>query len=235
MKVLVVDDDLELAALIAYAMRQAGYLVVEAHDGLEALAAAARESPDLVVLDVNLPRLSGLDVLRRLRATPATTATPVLLLTVRSAEEDQVLGLDLGADDYMAKPFSPRTLLARVRALLRRAAGAAKPSALVAGDLALDPEQQSVAVAGKPSVRLTPLELRLLQILLANAGRTLPAERLLRHVWGARGSEDRQLLKQLVHRLRQKIEADAAHPRYLLTVGGVGYQLSPDASGDQKE
>jgi len=232
MKVLVVDDDLELAALIAYALRQAGYLVVEAHDGLEALAAAARESPDLVVLDVNLPRLGGLDVLRRLRA---TSTTPVLLLTVRAAEEDQVLGLDLGADDYMAKPFSPRTLLARVRALLRRSAGAAKPSALVAGALALDPEQQSVTVDGQPPVRLTPLELRLLQILIANAGRTLPAERLLRHVWGARGSEDRQLLKQLVHRLRQKIEADAAHPRYLLTVGGVGYQLSPDASGDQKE
>jgi DNA-binding response OmpR family regulator len=232
MKVLVVDDDLELAALIAYALRQAGYLVVEAHDGLEALAAAARESPDLVVLDVNLPRLGGLDVLRRLRA---TSTTPVLLLTVRAAEEDQVLGLDLGADDYMAKPFSPRTLLARVRALLRRAAGAAKPSALVAGVLALDPEQQSVTVNGQPPVRLTPLELRLLQILIANAGRTLPAERLLRHVWGARGSEDRQLLKQLVHRLRQKIEADAAHPRYLLTVGGVGYQLSPDASGDHKE
>ncbi len=229
MKVLVVDDDLELAALIAYALRQAGYLVVEAHDGLEALAAAARESPDLVVLDVNLPRLGGLDVLRRLRA---TSTTPVLLLTVRAAEEDQVLGLDLGADDYMAKPFSPRTLLARVRALLRRAAGASKPSALVAGALALDPEQQSVVVAGGPAVRLTPLELRLLQILLANAGRTLPAERLLRHVWGARGSEDRQLLKQLVHRLRQKIEADAAHPRYLLTVGGVGYQLSPDGSGE---
>ena len=233
MKVLVVDDDLELASLIAYALRQAGYLVVEAHDGLEALAAAARESPDLVVLDVNLPRLGGLDVLRRLRATPGTSATPILLLTVRAAEEDQVLGLDLGADDYMAKPFSPRTLLARVRALLRRAAGAAKPSALVAGALALDPGQQSVTVDSQPPVRLTPLELRLLQILLANAGRTLPAERLLRHVWGARGSEDRQLLKQLVHRLRQKIEADAAHPRYLLTVGGVGYQLSPDGSGDE--
>jgi len=229
MKVLVVDDDLELASLIAYALRKAGYLVIEAHDGLEALAATAREAPDLVVLDVNLPRLGGLDVLRRLRA---TSSTPVLLLTVRAAEEDQVLGLDLGADDYMAKPFSPRTLLARVRALLRRAAGTPRPGALVAGALALDPEQQSVAVEGKAAVRLTPLELRLLQLLLANAGRTLPADRLLRHVWGARGSEDRQLLKQLVHRLRQKIESDAAHPRFLLTVGGVGYQLSPDGSGE---
>ncbi len=227
MKILVVDDDLELAALIGYALRQAGYLVVEAHDGLAALACYEREAPDLVVLDVNLPRLGGLEVLRRLRA---SAATPVLMLTVRAAEEDQVQALDLGADDYMAKPFSPRTLLARVRALLRRAAGAAKPAPLAAGDLILDVEAQSVTVAGATAARLTPLELRLLQILLANAGHTLPAERLLRHVWGTRGSEDRQLLKQLVHRLRQKIEVDAATPRYLLTVGGVGYRLAPDGS-----
>lgn len=227
MKILVVDDDLELAALISYALRQAGYLVVEANDGVAALECAARELPDLVVLDVNLPRLGGLEVLKRLHA---VGPTPVLMLTVRSAEEDQIQALDLGADDYMAKPFSPRTLLARVRALLRRAAGSAKPAPLVAGVLALDVEAQSVTVDGGPPARLTPLELRLLQILLANAGHPLPAERLLRHVWGTRGSEDRQLLKQLVHRLRQKIEVDAAKPRYLLTVGGVGYQLDPEGA-----
>jgi DNA-binding response OmpR family regulator len=220
-KILVVDDDLELSNLIGYALRQAGYMVVEAGDGVAALAAFERESPALVILDVNLPRLSGLEVCRKIRA---ASRVPVMMLTVRSAEEDQVQALDLGADDYLTKPFSPRTLLARVRALLRRA-GEEKPLPLAAGDLSLDLELQSVSVRGAGPVRLTRLELRLLQILLANAGHTLPAERLLAHVWGSRGSGDRQLLKQLVHRLRQKIEADAAEPRYLVTVSGVGYVL----------
>ncbi len=227
MKILIVDDDADLRGLIAYALRQAGYLVVEAADGAAALAAYEREAPALVILDVNLPRLSGFEVCRKIRErSPAPGGTPVMMLTVRGAEEDVVQGLDLGADDYLTKPFSPRALLARVRALLRRAA-VEKPAPLVAGDLALDLELQSVAVAGGPPVRLTNLELRLLQLLLANAGHTLPAERLLSHVWGLRGSGDRQLLKQLVHRLRQKIEADAAHPRYLVTVPGVGYELRP--------
>jgi DNA-binding response OmpR family regulator len=222
MKILIVDDDQELLGLISYALRQAGYITVEATDGAAALVTFEKESPALVILDVNLPRLSGLEVCRRIRA---AGATPVMMLTVRGAEEDQVQALDLGADDYLTKPFSPRTLLARVRALLRRSGGAERPAPLVAGDFALDLEQQAVSVAGAPSVRLTRLELRLLQLLLANAGHTLPSERLLRHVWGTRASDDRQLLKQLVHRLRQKIEADAAEPRYLVTVSGVGYAL----------
>jgi DNA-binding response OmpR family regulator len=225
-KILVVDDDLELSSLIGYALRQAGYMVIEAGDGAVALEAFERESPALVILDVNLPRLSGLEVCRRIRA---TSRVPVMMLTVRSAEEDQVQALDLGADDYLTKPFSPRTLLARVRALLRRA-GEEKPLPLAAGDLSLDLESQSVSVRGAAPVRLTRLELRLFQILLANAGHTLPAERLLAHVWGSRGEGDRQLLKQLVHRLRQKIEADAAEPRYLVTVSGVGYALKPSAA-----
>jgi DNA-binding response OmpR family regulator len=154
-----------------------------------------------------------------------------MMLTVKNAEEDQVQALDLGADDYLTKPFSPRTLLARVRALLRRA-GEEKPLPLAAGDFSLDLEVQAVSVNGGDPVRLTRLELRLLQILLANAGHTLPAERLLAHVWGSRGSGDRQLLKQLVHRLRQKIEADAAEPRYLVTVSGVGYSLRSKGEGE---
>jgi DNA-binding response OmpR family regulator len=226
LKILVVDDDLELSGLIGYALRQAGYMVVEAGDGVAALEAFERESPALVILDVNLPRLSGLEVCRRIRAASRTPASsvPIMMLTVKSAEEDQVQALDLGADDYLTKPFSPRTLLARVRALLRRA-GEEKPMPLAAGDFSLDLELQAVAVRGGEAVRLTRLELRLLQILLANAGHTLPAERLLAHVWGSRGSGDRQLLKQLVHRLRQKIEAEATEPRYLVTISGVGYAL----------
>jgi DNA-binding response OmpR family regulator len=222
-KILVVDDDQELSGLIGYALRQAGYLVVEAADGQAALDTFERESPALVILDVNLPRLSGLEVCRRIRA---DSKVPIMMLTVRSAEEDQVQALDLGADDYLTKPFSPRTLLARVRALLRRA-GEERPAPLSVGDLVVDQEQQSISVRGGQPTRLTRLETRLLQILLANAGHTLPAERLLAHVWGSRGTGDRQLLKQLVHRLRQKIEADAAEPRYLVTVSGVGYMLDP--------
>jgi len=227
-KILVVDDDLELSSLIGYALRQAGYLVVEAGDGVTALETFERESPALVILDVNLPRLSGLEVCRRIRS---ASRTPIMMLTVKNAEEDQVQALDLGADDYLTKPFSPRTLLARVRALLRRA-GEEKPMPLAAGDFSLDLEQQAVTVNGGEPVRLTRLELRLLQILLANAGHTLPAERLLAHVWGSRGSGDRQLLKQLVHRLRQKIETDAAEPRYLMTVSGVGYTLRAKGEGE---
>ncbi len=244
MKILVVDDDQALLSLVSFALRQAGYLPVEAGDAAQAMAVFENEQPDLVILDVNLPAgtptapgrftnpgtpASGFDVLHAIRQ---QARTPVLLLTVRNAEEDEVRGLDLGADDYMNKPFSPRTLLARVRALLRRAetragAGGDAPGghALRAGDLALDPENQSVRVSDLPSTRLTKLEYRLLQFLLVNAGHTLPAERLTQHVWGYRGAGDRQMLKQLVHRLRQKIEPDPAAPSYVHTVAGTGYML----------
>lgn len=226
MKILVVDDDLELLRLIAFALRQAGYLVLEAQDGPSALSTFERERPDLVVLDVNLPRLNGFEVLKKIRAASGTI--PVMMLTVRTAEEDQVRGLDLGADDYLGKPFSPRTLLARVRALLRRV-GVERPAPLTSGDLVLDLETQSVRVRGGEWVRLTNLEARLLHLLLANGGHTLPLERLTSHVWGYRGLGDRQLLKQLVHRLRRKIEDDPTSPRYLVTVSGVGYALHPAA------
>jgi DNA-binding response OmpR family regulator len=221
MKILIVDDDADLAGLISYALRQAGYLTVEAGDGVAALEVFAREEPDLVILDLQLPRLGGQEVCRRIRE---HSSTPIMMLTVQGSEEDEVAGLDLGADDYLTKPFSPRGLLARVRALLRRA-GEEKPAPLLAGDFALDLEQQSVAVAGGAPIRLTRLEVRLLQLLLANAGHPLPVERLLSHVWGSRGAGDRQLVKQLVHRLRHKIELDARQPRYLQTVAGVGYTL----------
>ncbi len=221
MKILVVDDDLELRGLIGFALRQAGYLAIEASDGPSALASFAREQPDLVILDVNLPALGGFEVCRQIRA---EATTPIMMLTVRSSEEDQVQGLDLGADDYLTKPFSPRTLLARVRALLRRAE-IDRPAALAGGDLLLDAERQAVSVRGGAPIRLTNLEFRLLQYLLANAERTIPFERLTNHVWGYRGVGDRQLLKQLIHRLRQKIEENPAEPHYVVTVAGVGYLL----------
>lgn len=221
MKLLVVDDDVELRGLIAFALRTAGYLVVAAGDGAEALETFHRELPDLVVLDVNLPVLDGFEVCRRIRA---ESATPVLMLTVRGAEEDHVYGLDQGADDYLTKPFSPRTLLAHVRTLLRRS-GVEQAPPLLAGDLCLDPENQTVSVAGRGAVHLTNREYRLLQCLFASAGHTVPTDRLTSHVWGFQSMGDRQLLKQIVHRVRQKIELDPTAPRYLLTVSGVGYML----------
>jgi DNA-binding response OmpR family regulator len=221
LKVLVADDDLELAEVIGFALRQAGYAVLSAPDGPSAIEIFHAERPDLVILDVNMPRLSGFEVLRRLRA---ETAVPIMMLTVRSSEEDQVRGLDLGADDYLTKPFSPRTLLARVRALLRRG-GAERPGNLAAGDLVLDPGSQSVRVAGGEPVRLTALEARLLQLFLTNPGVTLLTASLGRQVWGLRATGDRTLLKQLVHRLRRKVETDATAPERIVTVPGVGYRL----------
>src|SRR5260370_23558225 len=164
MKILVVEDDLDLSGLIAYALRQAGYLTVEAGDGLAALAAFEREAPDLVILDLQLPKLGGREVCRRIRE---LAATPIMMLTVQGSEEDEVAGLDLGADDYLTKPFSPRGLLARVRALLRRA-GDDRPAPLKAGDFALDLELQAVCVRGGPPPPLPPLQLPPLQLLLGH-------------------------------------------------------------------
>jgi DNA-binding response OmpR family regulator len=220
-KILVADDDLELLGLVAYALRQSGYLTVEAPDGPSALEAFRTEAPDLVVLDVSMPRLDGYEVLRRIRE---RSAVPVMMLTVRAGEDDVVRALDLGADDHLAKPFSPRTLLARIRALLRRSSG--EPASLTeVGDVALDLTRQTVRVRGGDPVRLTALETRLLQALLAQAGTPVSAERLTRHVWGLRGSGDRQLLKQLVHRLRRKVEPEGGEPETIVTVGGIGYML----------
>jgi DNA-binding response OmpR family regulator len=226
MKILTVDDDADLLALVGFALTQAGYAVVKATDAPEALRVFDAEAPDLVILDINLPSGSGFDVCRAIRQ---RAKTPVMMLTVRGEESDLVRALELGADDYLTKPFSPRTLLARIRALLRRA-GMETGGPMTAGPLSLDLEGLSLVIAEAPPVRLTKLEARLLQILMANAGHVVGTERLLVHVWGRRGSGDRQLLKQLVHRLRHKIEADPADPRYLTTESGAGYRLT--ASGD---
>jgi DNA-binding response OmpR family regulator len=227
-KLLVVDDDADLRAILGFALRDAGYLVVEAGDGAAARARVEAERPDLVVLDLNLPDADGVELLPQMRARPDRDAAPrpVLVLSVRAAEEDVVRALDHGADDYLTKPFSPRTLLARVRALLRRA-GVERPEPLAAGALSVDLERRLATLGERPPVRLTPLELRLVQLLVARAGETVPAERLLVHIWGGRGEGDRQLLKQLVHRLRQKLEPDPSAPRYVVTDAGEGYRFEP--------
>jgi DNA-binding response OmpR family regulator len=221
MKLLVVDDDPDLLALVAFALTNAGYSVVKAADTAEALAVFDAEVPNLVILDINLPSGSGFDVCKSIRA---RSAVPIMMLTARGDEEDLVRALELGADDYLTKPFSPRTLLARVKALLRRA-GIEAGDTVEAGRVSLDLEAHAISIDGGPPVRLTRLETRLLQILVAQAGHVVSAERLLAHVWGHRGSGDRQLLKQLVHRLRQKLERDPGGADLLHTESGVGYRL----------
>jgi len=220
MKVLIADDDADLRELIAFTLAQAGYLAIKAADGPSAVRRFAEESADLVVLDVNMPGLSGFQVCEAIRA---RSRVPVMMLTVRGEEEDLVRALGLGADDYLTKPFSPRTLLARIQALMRRA-GMESSAPLAAGRVSLDLEEHTVRIGSAEAVRLTRLELRLLQMLLVHAGRAVSSDRLLVQVWGHRSSGDRQLLKQLVHRLRQKIEPDPTAPT-LLRTAAAGYKL----------
>jgi DNA-binding response OmpR family regulator len=224
MKILIADDDRDLRELIGFTFTQAGYLVMKAGDGPGALQMFENESPDLVVLDINMPGMSGFQVCEAIRK---RSRVPVIMLTVRGEEEDLVRALELGADDYLTKPFSPRTLLARIKALLRRA-GMENAAPLAVGRITLDIEEHTVRIGSAEPVRLTKLELRLLQMLLANSGHTVSSDRLLIQVWGHRNSGDRQLLKQLVHRLRQKIEADPAVPQLLQTASGAGYKLVVD-------
>jgi DNA-binding response OmpR family regulator len=228
MKVLLVDDDLDLLSVTGFALQQAGFVVVKANDGLAALQVFESENPDIAVLDINMPRMNGFELAQRLRQ---KSKIPVLMLTVRSEEQDVVRALSLGADDYLTKPFSPRILVARIRALLRRA-GVEAEAAVTFGALTLRVDDLTlVGLRGEP-IRLTPLEMRLLQLLFAHAGRTVPTDRILVHVWGNRAGGNRQLLKQLVHRLRQKLETDPAAPRLLRTVPNAGYAL--DAEGTSR-
>jgi DNA-binding response OmpR family regulator len=221
MKILIADDDHDLASLVAFTLGQAGYLVVKTHDGEAAIKAFDHEAPDLVVLDINMPRASGFQVCEAIRM---KSRVPVMMLTARGEEEDLVKAIELGADDYLTKPFSPRTLLARIKALLRRA-GVETTAPMNVGLIILDAAEHTVQVGNSAPVRLTKLELRLLQLLLANAGHTVGSDKLLMHVWGHKGAGDRQLLKQLVHRVRQKIERDPATPQLLQTAASAGYKL----------
>lgn len=222
--VLVVEDDAHISELVCLHLGLEGYQCEAVGSGTDGLKRLNERPFDVVVLDLMLPGVDGIAVCRAMRRQGPNRRSPVLMLTARREESDTVLGLESGADDYLTKPFSPRTLLARVKALLRRA-GMEASGAMAAGELALDLEAHALKIADAAPIRLTKLETRLLQILIANAGHVVGTERLLTHVWGHRGSGDRQLLKQLVRRLRQKIENDPAQPRYLQTESGAGYRL----------
>ncbi len=223
-RVLAADDDADLLALIGFTLRQAGFEVCTAQDGSTALKAFSIEAPDFVLLDVNMPSLNGLDVCREIRS---RSSVPIMMLTVRDQEDDLVAALDAGADDYVLKPFSPRSLLARVRALVRRAEPV-NIGSIAAGIVYLDPEQRSLRIGEGEAVRLTPLEIKALHLLITSPGRTVTAERLLNHVWGRATSRERRTLKQLVYRLRQKLELDPTRPQILQTTPGAGYKLVVD-------
>ena len=226
MKVLLVDDDATLLDVTAFALRRAGFLVVLAHDAEQALQVWEAEQPDLIILDIQLPGKDGLALCREIRA---MSPVPIILLTVRNSDEDIVLGLEIGADDYLTKPFSPKQLIARARAVLRRSSTVPKQAQLVAGELVLDTAEQVVRTS-YGEVRLTPLEFRLLHYLLINRGQIVPTEAILTHVWGYADSGDRALLKQLVYRLRQKMESLGTNGQYIETFPGVGYRIAKEYS-----
>lgn len=228
MKALVVDDDRALADIIAFTMRREGYQVIKAFDGEMALRRWIEEQPDIILLDVNLPRLDGFAVCQRIRQ---QSQTPIILLTVRGEEDDIIRGLELGADDYITKPFSPRQLVARAQAVLRRTSRRPPSSVRKVGDLVLDLPRREVRVGRGDAISLTFLESRLLDYLMLNVGHVLTATAIIDHVWGPEGG-DRDMLRQLVHRLRSKIELDPSNPTYIETVPGVGYGLSSKSTSD---
>jgi DNA-binding response OmpR family regulator len=222
MKILVVDDDRVLADVVSFTLRREGYEIIMAYDGQTGIKRWEEESPDLIVLDVNLPRVDGFSVCEQIRH---QSDVPIILLTVRGEEEDIVRGLEIGADDYIPKPFSPRQLVARVRAVLRRAGQ--KPAGMLraSGDMKLDLNRRVVTIGDAEPVTLTPLEMRLLDYLMLNAGHVVTTNDLISHIWGPAGG-DRDMLRQLVHRLRSKIETDPSQPSMIETIPGIGYGLA---------
>lgn len=221
--VLVVDDESRMVEFIAMNLELEGFRVVRAANGSEALEKASREHPDLVLLDIMMPEMGGFETLEGLRE---TSSVPVIFLTAKSEEVDRIKGLDLGADDYITKPFSPRELVSRIRAVLRRT----EPAAVTTSEIVVDNElrvnfdQRKVIVRGQ-EVRLRPTEYRLLYQLVTNAGKLLTHEVLLSRVWGAEYRDEDQYVRLYIAYLRQKIEKDSKNPKYILSERGLGYRF----------
>jgi two-component system alkaline phosphatase synthesis response regulator PhoP len=221
--ILVVDDELKITRLLRDYLQQAGFRVVTATDGPGALTAARAERPDMIVLDLGLPGLDGLDVTRTLRK---SSDVPIIILTARAEESDRIVGLELGADDYLVKPFSPKELVARVRAVLRRVDASVEAPALVrAGDVEIDTTKRTVMVAGR-SVDLTPTEFELLLHFARSPGRVYTRSQLLDALHGVAFESYERAIDAHVKNLRRKLEPDPGNPQYLLTVYGVGYKYA---------
>ncbi len=226
-RILIVDDERKLVQGLVGYFRQAGFETLAAYDGRTALAIARRDQPDLIVLDLMLPELDGLEVCRQIRQ---FSGVPIIMLTARVEEADMLIGLEIGADDYITKPFSPREVVARARAVLRRARGALGPAnVLRGGDVTLDVERRTVQVAGR-AVDLTPTEFELLAALMRNHGRPLSRAQLLDATQGDAYAGYERTIDAHIKNLRRKIEADPANPRYILTVFGVGYKFADGSS-----
>lgn len=224
-KILVVDDEPEALEVLGFRLKEAGYAPIFAKDGARAVAAARDERPALIVLDLMLPEIDGLEVCKILRRDPGTAMIPVIMLTARAAEMDRVIGLELGADDYVTKPFSPRELVLRIRKLLARAKANDEPvQQLQFGDLVIDVPHHQVAVAGEV-VTLTATEFKLLEILARRRGRVQTRERLLQDVWGYENPIDSRTVDTHMRRLREKIGTAAD---YLETIRGVGYRFKAE-------
>lgn len=225
MRILVVDDDPPSVKMISFLLREEGYEVVSADNGESALELLDREAPDLVVLDVMMPHLDGFEVCRRIRQ---KQDVPVIFLSAKGETVDKVAGLELGADDYLAKPFEPSELLARVKAVTRRAAAAAgeeSQTLLTVADLTVDPLTNQASFADGSTVELTPIEFRLLHCLMRNAGRILSHDLLMSTVWGYNYEGYSNQIAVYIRRLRMKIEADPNQPKRLVTVRGLGYKF----------
>lgn len=221
--ILVVDDEPQIRRVMRTTLSSHGYTVLEAKDGPEALEQVRSGRPDLILLDVNLPGPSGLEICREVRA---SSDAPIIMLTVRNTERDKVHALDAGADDYVVKPFGVEELLARIRASLRRANPAESLPPFLSRELSIDFEKRVVTVKSKP-VRLTPKEFELLRYLVANRGKSVPHRRLLQAVWGPDYGEETEYLRVFINQLRKKVEPDPRRPRFLHTEPWVGYRFDP--------
>jgi two-component system alkaline phosphatase synthesis response regulator PhoP len=230
-KILVVEDEPDIRKLVQYNLAQERYKVLEAEDGEQALKIVQRDRPNLLILDLMLPGLSGIEVCRILRDRTETATLPILMLTAKAGETDRVLGLEMGADDYLTKPFSPRELVARVRAILRRAEGRAETEPLPAydrGGLKIDFTTYEVFARGK-NVKLTLKEFELLRFLVQNPNRVLSRDQLLDRVWGGETFVTPRTVDVHIRRLRKAIEKDDSNPKWILTLRGVGYKFDEKA------
>jgi two-component system KDP operon response regulator KdpE len=223
-KVLIVDDEESIRLFLRLTLTAQGYETLEAVSGKEALAKTAVEKPDIVILDIGLPDIDGIEVTRSLRE---WTQIPIIILSVRGSEKDKVAALDLGADDYLTKPFVVGELLARIRAALRRSLKSTGEPSFKTGDLEVDLEQRLVKVAGK-ELQLTPNEYELLKVLVEHAGKVMTHKHLLSAVWGPEYIGEFHMLRVNVSNLRRKIEPDPTRPRIIITESGVGYRLKVD-------
>ena len=227
-KILLVDDEPNIREVVSLYLRRDGHVVIAAADGEEALRLYQQTRPDLVVLDLMLPKVSGLEVCRRLGAEATDRRVPLIMLTARGEEEDRIVGLSLGADDYVVKPFSPRELAARVEAVLRRvnedSADPVTRAVLRFGDLLVDPNTRQVTIRDQP-VSLTAREFDLLHYLVSSPGRVFTRDQLMEALWGYTFAADTSTVTVHMRRLREKIEEDPARPHYLQTVWGVGYKF----------